>query len=94
MLDGNYYMSSGPEIKDWKIINGRAQVKCSPVYRIDFIAGNHVNDGTSYVEKNFEDKMTERDYRLKGDETYVRVQCTDRYGRTAWSNPLYLDENQ
>lgn len=94
MLEGNYYMSSGPEIKDWKIVNGKAQVKCSPVYRIDFIAGNHVNDGISYVEKNFEDKMTERDYNLKGDETYVRVQCTDRYGRTAWSNPLYLNENQ
>ena len=93
MIEGHYYMSSGPEIYDWKISGGKAYIECSPVYRIDFIAGNHVNDGTSYVGRNYEDAMTSREYRLKGDETYVRVQCTDKYGRTAWTNPLYVSED-
>ncbi|MDO5416694.1 MAG: PHP domain-containing protein [Lachnospiraceae bacterium] len=90
MLEGNYYMSAGPEIHDWKIQDGVAYVECSPVYRIDFIAGNHINDGISYVGKCYEDTIVKGEYDLKGDEDYVRVQCTDKYGRTAWSNPLFL----
>ena len=29
-------------------------------------------------------------HELRGDETYVRVECIDRYGRTAWTNPLWF----
>ena len=34
------------------------------------------------------------EYKLKGHEKYVRVKCSDIYGRTAWTNPIYLDERQ
>lgn len=88
MLQNNYYSSAGPEIYDWGIRDGVVYVECSPVYRIDFITGNHVNDGTAAVCKSYEEIMERADYMLRGDESYVRVQCTDKYGRTAWSNPL------
>lgn len=68
MMDGNYYLSAGPEIHDWGIRDGVAYVECSPVYRIDFVAGNHINDGTSHVGKRYEDTMERGEYRLKGDE--------------------------
>lgn len=91
MISGNYYASAGPEIHDWGIKDGTAYVDCSPVYRIDFIAGNHVGDGTSFVWRTRDDRYTHGEYQLCGDESYVRVQCTDRFGRTAWSNPIYVE---
>ncbi|MFQ9652829.1 MAG: hypothetical protein ACLRZZ_23900 [Enterocloster sp.] len=27
----------------------------------------------------------------KGHETYIRVEAVDKYGRTAWTNPIYLE---
>lgn len=88
MISGNYYSSAGPEIYDWGVKHGMAFVKCSPVYRIDFITGNHINDGASKMCRSYGETTDHSEYLLHGDETYIRVQCTDRYGRTAWSNPL------
>lgn len=88
MIAGNYYSSAGPEIYDWGIKDGSAFIKCSPVYRIDFITASHIGDGASIVCRGYEETIEYAEYRLQGDETYLRVQCTDRYGRTAWSNPV------
>ena len=90
MLAGNYYSSAGPEIYDWGIPDGIAYVDCSDVFRIDFIAGNDVNDGTSHVCKDYEETIRYGEYVLKGHETYVRVKCTDKNGKTAWSNPIFM----
>jgi hypothetical protein len=35
--------------------------------------------------------LTEAEYKLQGKERYLRVECRDVYGHTAWTNPLYLD---
>lgn len=91
MLAGNYYSSSGPEIYDWGIRNGTAYVDCSPVYRIDFIAGNDINDGISRVCGSYDETTEYGEYELKGHESYVRVKCTDKNGHTAWSNPIWLE---
>lgn len=90
MLAGNYYSSSGPQIYDWGIRDGVAYVECSPVYRIDFVAGNIINDGISIVSKSYDEVLEKGEYTLKGHESYVRVKCSDKYGKTAWSNPIYL----
>ncbi|MDD3277310.1 MAG: PHP domain-containing protein [Lachnospiraceae bacterium] len=90
MLKGNYYSSAGPEIYDWGIKDSVAYVDCSPVYRIDFIAGNIVNDGVTKMCDSYEKTNSHGEYELKGHESYVRVKCTDKYGRTAWSNPLFF----
>lgn len=90
LLKGNYYSSSGPEIYDWGINDGIAYVDCSPVHRIDFIAGNLVNDGITNLCNAIEETITHGQYELKGHEDYVRVKCTDKYGKTAWSNPIFL----
>ena len=94
MLKGNYYSSSGVAIEDWGIKDGVAYVKCENVYRIDFVAGNCVNDGISLMSKTRSNELTYGEYKLKGHEKYVRVKCSDIYGRTAWTNPIYLDERQ
>ena len=60
------------------------------VYRIDFVAGNYINDGISRVCGSYDDTIEHGEYELKGHETYVRVKCTDKNGKTAWSNPIWL----
>ncbi|MDO4556193.1 MAG: CehA/McbA family metallohydrolase [Lachnospiraceae bacterium] len=92
LLTGNYYSSSGPAIYDWGIQDGIAFVKCSPVYRINFVAGNRINDGASYFAGSYDETLEEANYPLEGHETYIRVECCDCYGRTAWSNPIFLNE--
>lgn len=89
MISGNYYSSAGPEIYGWGIKNGVAWIECSPVYRIDFVAGNHINDGQSHVCGSYEGTLQRGEYTLRGDETYVRIQISDKYGRTAWTNAIF-----
>lgn len=89
LIAGNYYSSAGPELYDWGICNGEVYVECSPVFRIDFIAGNHVGDGTSIVCRSRGETITKGTFRLRGDEDYVRVQVSDAYGRAAWTNAIF-----
>jgi len=89
LISGNYYSSSGPEIYAWGIRDGVAYVECSAVNRITFISGNYINDGYTALGEPFEDTLTRAENRLKGHETYLRIECTDAYGRTAWTNPIY-----
>lgn len=90
IMNGNYYSSSGPEIFDWGIRDNTAYVECSSVNRVDFIAGNYINAGFSVVSKEKEDNITRAEFKLRRNEQYIRIQCTDKYGKTAWSNPIFL----
>jgi len=89
-LDGNYYSSAGPEIYDWGVKDGTAYIDCSEVNHVNFVAGNIINDGTTVLGKPCKNTVTHAEYRLKGHETYVRVEAVDCYGRTAWTNPIWL----
>lgn len=91
IVDGNYYSSSGPEIYDWGIHDQVAYVTCSPVERVNFIAGNYVGAGATVLSEDGSDSVDYALLRLRGDETYVRVECVDSHGRTAWSNPIFLE---
>ena len=92
IMEGNYYSSSGPEIYDWGIKDGEAFVRCGSVNRIHFVAGNHINDGTTILGKEFENSLTGATYKLKGHESYIRAECVDKLGRTAWTNPIIIGE--
>lgn len=89
-LDGNYYSSSGPEIYDWGIRDGKAWVRCSGVNHINFVAGPIVNDGLTVWGKKFEDSLNFGEYQLKGHETYLRIEVVDKFGQKAWTNPVYF----
>lgn len=91
IIDGNYYSSSGPEIYDWGIRDDVAYVEYSRVSRVNFIAGNDVNAGRT-VMFDSEQPVMKAQFRLNGTETYIRVECIDRYGKTAWTNPIFLEE--
>lgn len=90
-IDGNYYSSSGPEIYDWGIEDGKVWIDTSLVNRVNIICGNYIGDGYTVFDKWFEDTLTHVERNLRGHETYVRVEAVDKYGRTAWTNPIYLE---
>lgn len=90
LLSGNYYSSAGPEIYDWGVRNRTVYVECSPVNRVNFVAGNFVGAGRTVMCDDWDQIMTDAKFKLSGDETYVRVECTDARGRTAWTNALFL----
>ena len=88
ILDGNYYSSSGPEICDWGIRDDVAYVKCSRVDHVNFICGNYINAGATVL--GHDGGITEAEFPLRGNEAYIRVECVDMFGKTAWTNPIYL----
>ncbi|MDB2050444.1 PHP domain-containing protein, partial [Clostridium perfringens] len=91
LLEGNYYSSSGPEIYDFGIKDGVAYVECSPVNHVHFMSGNAINGGFSYWGEPKEDSVTKAEFKLRGNETYIRIECVDKYGKKAWSNPIFID---
>ena len=70
MIDGNYYSSSGPQIYDWGIKNDVAYVKCSPVSRVNFMAGNYINAGYTTVSESGKDDITQAEFHLRGNEAW------------------------
>jgi hypothetical protein len=81
---GNFYASTGPEIYDFYVEDGVVHVKCSPCERILF-SGQNRN-----FQRILAPNLTEYSVPLKGTETFIRVQCSDKYGRTAYGNPIFL----
>ena len=90
-MKGNYYSSAGPEIYDWGVKDGKVWIDCSKVERVNFVAGNIVNDGGTVIGELRKDTLTHAEHTLKGHESYVRVEVVDRFGRAAWTNPIYLE---
>lgn len=91
LLAGDYYFSAGPCISQWGLEDDRVFVECSQVERIHFIAGGPV--GRSETLLAHTGPLTGGFHVLRGDETYVRVECVDRQGRKAWTNPIFLERS-
>lgn len=91
LLAGDYYSSSGPELAAWGVEGGRAWVECSPCERVNFVAGGPVNAGGTVIAEAGSGGLTRAELALRGGETYLRVECVDASGRTAWSNPVFAD---
>ena len=89
ILEGKYYSSSGPEIYCYEKTNGKIRIECSPAERINFIVGGIVGAGVTFIAEEGK-LLNEAEYTLTGEEQYVRVECCDKNGRTAWTNPMYF----
>ncbi len=88
LLAGDYYFSAGPSIFQWGIEDGRVFVVCSEAERINFIAGGPI--GRSETLLAHTNPLTGGAHVLRGDETYIRIECIDKQGRKAWTNALFL----
>lgn len=90
LMSGAYYSSAGPEVDNFGVRDGVAWIDCSPCERVSMIAGGPVGVGETRIAPEGE-LLEHVEFTLRGTETYVRFECTDAWGRTAWTNPLYAE---
>jgi len=92
LRQGSYYATTGPVIQDMRVLDLadgglRLQVHCSPCQRITFYcetARGHRFNATP------ERPLTSAEYPIVKEMVYIRVECEDGNGGTAWSNPVYM----
>jgi hypothetical protein len=87
IIDGLFYSSTGPSIEDIGVEGDEIFVKSSPARSIAFIS----NTSSGIMHTAEEGTIEGASYALKGQEIYVRVEITDKLGRKAWSNPIYVE---
>jgi len=90
LKSGAYYSSSGPEIYDLRVENGRLKVECSPCKYIMFKA--FPQRGPFIANFRTGELITSRSVELQEDMKYIRVECIDEKGEVAWSNPIFLED--
>ncbi|MEL7566898.1 MAG: PHP domain-containing protein [Dehalobacterium sp.] len=89
---GEYYSSAGPTIFSWGVKNDRVWIECSACERVILVAGGFVNAGCTVIAPT-RDGLHRVEIPLRGDETYVRLECVDYQGKTAWTNAIFLKKS-
>lgn len=84
---GRFYASTGPEIYETSLTGGVLTVRCSPVSVINVVGCTQY--GAHWAAAPGE-TITSATYRPHERARYVRVECIDAAGHTAWSNPIFL----
>ena len=84
---GHFYPSSGPQIFDFGLEDGKVYASCSPCRAIHFVS--YEPRGKSFFAEAGE-PITQASYRLTGTERYVRAVCVDEQGYPAWSQPIFF----
>jgi len=84
LRNGLFYSSTGPEILDVEVSNETLRVKTTMVHAINFMANNSLGERFTAAAK----PLTEATYKVRGKETYIRIEVEDEKGGTAWTNPI------
>ncbi len=85
---GRFYASSGPVIHDFRVENGMLKIQCSEVQCVMFKSWPVRSD--FLVDRRGDKPITEASCRMDPAMVYIRVECIDRYGRVAWTNPVFI----
>lgn len=84
---GLFYSSMGPEIKNIEMEKDGITVETSPVKAISFVSTPALGD--KFIAEDEPLSTITRPGRE--GERYVRIEVTDYEGRSAWSNPIFLE---
>ncbi|ANP91215.1 phosphotransferase (plasmid) [Rhizobium leguminosarum] len=87
LKQGHYYSSQGPEIHSIEITADQIIIRSSPIQRVS--AGWHGNKSVCSVSADQTLTILER--KPVSEVPRLRITITDRYGRKAWSNPIWMD---
>ncbi|MCJ8324125.1 MAG: CehA/McbA family metallohydrolase [Rhizobiales bacterium] len=88
LRDGEFYSSTGPDIKDIRISETSVEVDCSSAATI-IIQGQGTSMATLHGESMTTGKLSLE--RLHGSP-WIRVTVIDRASKRAWSNPIWINE--
>ena len=84
---GSFYSTRGPRIESLILEGNRLAVYTSSAVSVRFVgSGGRVRSRVSG------EHVKSAEYEITGEERYVRVEVEDRGGRSAWSNPIWVDE--
>ena len=86
---GAFYASTGPEIKDFYVEEGKAVITCSPGKYAGFVFGNRPNRLAHESEGVLVEKAA---FPIPENCPYVRGVVKDEMGRMAWTNPIFLED--
>lgn len=88
LLEGNFYSSTGPEIKSLYVEDGKLFVETSPAVKILFTTARR--KGFSYIQEDA--PITKGDFSFSKEDVYVRVTVFDENGNHADTNAYFVDE--
>ena len=83
---GLFYSSCGPLIKNLSIEKNVIKAETSSVSSITFFASPTKGKRlTAY-------SINQAKYKINGNEKCIRVECVDKSGRKAWTNPVFISQ--
>ena len=85
---GRFYATQGPEIYDLQVSRTEVHIRCSPVARINAASLN--GSGGRQLAPSPDQLLNEASISLNSPSRYVRVECTDLQGRSAWAQPICI----
>ena len=88
LKNGAFYSTTGPEIYDFYVEDGKAVIDCSPCenvwFRYGYFPTQLVTSETDYI--------THAESPVRPFYRYIRAVVEDADGGLAWTNPIFLDE--
>lgn len=81
---GRFYASNGPQIFDYSLKDGVVSIDCSPVQSVAFVTYDHWGRTTRG------ENLTHAEFKLRGDETFLRIQIRDEKGNFAYTQPMFF----
>lgn len=84
---GAFYSSTGPEIHDFYVKDGKAVIECAPAKLIRLHSDRHPTRLCHAAEGQL---LTRAEFDVS-DYSYARITVIDEQGRYAWTNPIFLD---
>jgi len=84
---GYYYASCGPTIEDYRVEDGVAKIKCSPVSEIIFLGQGYLGHVVSGQDGKL---LTDAEWKFPEECKFVRAEVIDTNGKHAWTNPIVL----
>ena len=99
LASGRFYSSTGPVLRELSVGDSAVDVSCSPCDRITLCTGRRrgssVSAGPSAytyrgeILSESDDGITHARLERPPRSPYGRLELVDRYGRKAWTNPLW-----
>lgn len=90
LFSGAFYASAGPRIYDFGLQDGGVYLTCSPCREIHFVS--YPPRGESFFAETITG-LESASHQLTGREQYLRTVCVNFEGRSAWTQPIFLDRS-
>jgi len=88
LKNGDFYASTGPEIKELYVEDGTLHIKTSPVHRISVCGQGR--QACFVMPEDIDGTVTEASFNISNMfPEFIRVTVTDTHGRQAWSQPIF-----